>query len=202
MVLLPWLASMLLFNRDIFSEACTCMMVTKGASATGEAMVTHTDDAGGGTSDQRIIHVPAADHRRGSKRAIYPIRGSYPRWVRDDMGDGYMPHGLDEVMDQPMGYIDQVEHTFAYWTADYGLVNEMGLGMGESTTGARTVGWPVKESYGFCLLGISELTNIALERCASARCAIETMGRLAQQHGFFSEDSDYPGHPGYDDSGE
>ena len=35
----------------------------------------------------------------------------------------------------------QVEHTYAYWELNYGLVNEMGLGFAESTCGTKTVGF-------------------------------------------------------------
>lgn len=33
--------------------------------------------------------------------------------------------------------------------------------------------------------GIGELTHVALERCATARCAIDLMGSLAEEHGFY-----------------
>lgn len=34
-------------------------------------------------------------------------------------------------------------------------------------------------------LAMETLTELALERCDSARCAIETMGSLAERHGFY-----------------
>lgn len=38
---------------------------------------------------------------------------------------------------------------------------------------------------GKALLHMETLTEIALERCKTARCAIQTMGQLAEQYGFY-----------------
>ena len=43
---------------------CTTMIITKGASADGSMMVAHSDDDE--LSDQRVIYVPAADHKRAA----------------------------------------------------------------------------------------------------------------------------------------
>lgn len=68
--------------------------------------------------------------------------------------------------------------TYAYWDMDYGVQNEMGLSMAESTCTAKTAGWPATpdKPYGYNRASIEDLTKIALERCATATCAIETMG--------------------------
>ena len=43
--------------------ACTTMLVTKGASEDGSVMVAHSDDSE--LFDQRLVYVPAADHKPG-----------------------------------------------------------------------------------------------------------------------------------------
>jgi hypothetical protein len=60
--------------------------------------------------------------------------------------------------------------------------------------GAR---WGNNLPYGYNMFGIAELTKIALERCATARCAVQTMGTLAEEYGFYSEDSGDPSAPLY-----
>ena len=67
-------------------------------------------------------------------------------------------------------------------------MNEFQVGIGESTCsavfGAKAVG-----HGGSALLSVDSLSKIALERCKSARCAVETMGDLAVKHGFYGAGS-------------
>ena len=48
--------------------ACTTLLVTRGASADGSVIVAHSDD--NHLMDQRIIYVPAADHKPGAKSRL------------------------------------------------------------------------------------------------------------------------------------
>jgi dipeptidase len=104
----------------------------------------------------------------------------------------------------PIGEIPQVEETWAYWDLDYGMQNEWGLSIAESTATAMTVGWPASpdKTYGFCRVGIEDLSKIALERCKTARCAVQTMGDIAVEQGFYSADSGTPEEPAYGGSSE
>ena len=54
----------------VSAEACTVMVVTKGASADGSTMVSHSNDGRG--AEMNLIYVPAKDHPKGSKRPVYP----------------------------------------------------------------------------------------------------------------------------------
>lgn len=160
----------------------------------------HTDDAGGGTQDVRVTKVPAADHLPGTMRPVYSGYNPYPRIVSEDRGPNYRPvHG--QILSVPTGYVKQIPHTFGYWDTDYGVINEKGLAFAESTCGSRTAGWSLQDG-GFGLWGIDELTRMALERCATARCAIALMGSIAEEGGFFSADSGSTSNPGYDDTAE
>ncbi|GAB9464349.1 hypothetical protein Gpo141_00001781 [Globisporangium polare] len=194
------IAALALQNRG--AHACTMIAIGKNATVDGSTLMAHTDDAGGGAADLRLIRVPAQDHPAGAKRAVYSFFGGYPRLVSHERGPHYAPTSDDEPLTKPLGFVPQVPHTYAYFDQDYGMMNEMQLSIGESTCGARTVGWSKDLPYGSNLFGIAELSKIALERCDSARCAITTMGDLAVEHGFFSEDSGDPAAPGYIDSAE
>ncbi len=70
-------------------------------------------------------------------------------------------------------------------------MNEHGLGFAESTCAAKTVGFSPLHG-GANLLCIEELTKLALERCTSARCAVSTMGALAEQYGYFNTEVGTP----------
>lgn len=168
---------------------CTTMIITCGATVDGSMMVTHSDD--NELSDQRIIYVPAQHHAPGSLRGV--IDGStsaYPRLVSRARGPGYEMAGRPETA--LIGQIPQVAHTYAYFDGSYGIMNEHNLMMGECTNGARFQPPHVSQEQAaktgkHCRLFYSaELSRIALERCTSARDAVETMGALIDQYGYFS----------------
>ncbi|OQS01962.1 peptidase [Thraustotheca clavata] len=182
-------------------DGCTIVAVTKAASIDNTSLTAHTDDTGGGAVDLRLVHVPAMDHPPNSTRFVYGFHPGYPRLVTTTRGPMYVPLE-NQALSIPLGGIPQINHTFAYFDHDYGIMNEKQLSIAESTCSARTVGWPIDLPYGYNLFSIAELTKIALERCESARCAVQTMGDLAVKYGFYSTDSDTPEKPGYDDSAE
>ncbi|CAH0517049.1 unnamed protein product [Peronospora belbahrii] len=180
-------------------------MIAVGRNATvdGSTLVAHTDDAGFGTGDLRMVYVPAQKYEKGAMRYVYNVQPGYPRLVTNERGPEYKPKNEQEEIMTPLGEIPQVLHTYGYFEQDYGFMNEVQLSIGESTSGARTVGWPMDAgSHGHNMFGIGELTRVALERCDSARCAIQTMGDLATKYGFFSEDSGDPENPEYVNAAE
>jgi len=101
------------------------ILATKGATKDGSVIVSHSDDDE--LSDQRIIYVSAADHKPGSKRPVYYDPCSFEvatvRYVGTSRGPGYDTSGLAKT--EPLGYIDQVEHTYAYFDGNYGIMNEL-----------------------------------------------------------------------------
>ena len=76
--------------------------------------------------------------------------------------------------------------TFSYFEAAAGIANECGLMIAESTCSAIFQAEPLGFSEkGTALLCYQELTRIALEYCTTARQAIQLMGQLAEQYGFY-----------------
>ncbi len=153
-----------------------------------------------------MTHVPARDWPPGARRPVYAIRADYPRYVianEDEKQQGVQSevnnvYGPDYTASAtypdrsiydwnhsiPIGFIDQVPHTYAYTLGTYGIQNERQLSMGESTCGAIFMSKSPSEG-GSALFKLETLTEIAMERCASARCAVLLMGQLATQYGFF-----------------
>jgi dipeptidase len=165
------------------------MIFTKGATADGSMMVTHSDDDE--LSDQRIIFVPAQDHVSGSIRGVIDgTNVSYPRIVSKERGPGYETSGWPET--PLIGHIPQVRHTYAYFDGNYGIMNEHNLMFGECTNGAKyepnhVTEEEARKSGTHCRLFYSaELSRIALERCTKAREAVELMGSLIDTYGYFS----------------
>ncbi|MFQ5953061.1 MAG: dipeptidase [Candidatus Omnitrophota bacterium] len=162
--------------------ACTTILVTKGASADGSVIVSHSDDDE--LQDQRIIYVPAADHKPGSKRPVYydpcSFGGANIRYVGTSRGPGYDTPGLPKT--EPLGYIDQVPHTYAYFDANYGIMNEHQLMIGECTDGAKI---ELKPEKGKRIFYSAELSRVALERCTKARDAVKLMGELIDKYGYY-----------------
>ena len=100
--------------------ACTTILVTKGATEDGSTILASTDD--GDLGDPRIIYVPAEDYKPKSTRPIYPYRRQYPRYVGKNRGPGYELNGYKPT--KPIGYIDQIPHTYARIDYMDGILNE------------------------------------------------------------------------------
>jgi len=168
----------LLLSATLLVFSCTTIIVTKGASVDGSVMVTHTADCG--SCDFRILKVPAKDHEPGSMRPVYPFKLPYPRYVGESRGEGYNTAGFEAM--EPLGYIDQVAHTYAYIDGVYGVINEHQLAIGECTTASRMYTTP---EAGVRVFDIAALSRVAMERCTTAREAIELMGALAVEYGYY-----------------
>ena len=90
------------------AQACTNVLVSKGASADGSVMISYSADAGGSLA--HLFYLPAADHEEGE-------------WVE-----------LRTWERRPNpAKVKQVAHTYAV----YNLMNEHQLTIGETTNGGR-----------------------------------------------------------------
>ena len=183
------LALLLLVSGDV--SACTITLVTKGASADGSVFVSHSNDGFGG--DPNVVFVPAKNHKRGSLRPVYPTAAAVddmpeyncfyaPYLVAPERSDAY--NFPDKPQTKAIGYIPEVEHTYAYIDAEYLVMNEHGLMLGECTDKcAHLPEVPYKKGGG--IFYSSELGRVALERCKTAREAIELMGALIDEFGLY-----------------
>jgi dipeptidase len=71
--------------------------------------------------------------------------------------------------------------------------------MGESTCAGRfftTSAYVPAPHTGKAQVDVNTMMEVAMERCATARCAIQTMGDLATTYGFYGSD------PGNEGAGE
>ncbi|MEF2144204.1 MAG: C69 family dipeptidase [Desulfovibrionaceae bacterium] len=171
--------------------ACTTTLVGKKASVDGSVMVSHSDD---GMSDARLVYVPAKDHAPGSMRPVYYSHCALdfkPQWggtVSHRIVDGkrapaYGTSGENgDPASVPLGFIPQVAHTYAYFDANYGILNEHQVSIGECTDKAKVEAEP---EPGKRIFYSAELSRVALERSKTAREAIAIMGELIEKYGYY-----------------
>ncbi len=153
------------------SRACTIVGVGKKASVDGSVMVSHTDCG----PDSRIRVVPGRTYAEGEQAPVY--------W------------GLQEPvepLDHPreiLGYIPQVRRTFTYFRSAYSHMNEVQLGIAESSTSQRP---ELVNEKGKCeqIMSIEAAQIFALERCRTAREAVVLIGDLVTRYGFLCSSGD------------
>eukprot|EP00451_Oxyrrhis_marina_P037441 CAMPEP_0204382908 /NCGR_PEP_ID=MMETSP0469-20131031/55526_1 /ASSEMBLY_ACC=CAM_ASM_000384 /TAXON_ID=2969 /ORGANISM="Oxyrrhis marina" /LENGTH=681 /DNA_ID=CAMNT_0051375111 /DNA_START=8 /DNA_END=2053 /DNA_ORIENTATION=- len=182
-------------------DSCTTMGFAPGATEGGSTFVTHTNDCV--ECDSRFIYIPAKDWPEGSQKAITKLYHAFPREANTGRSSAYEvgenPEMAGQVSSAALGYIPQVSHTFAYYEGSYPYMNEHGLAFGEST--ASSTLWVPEPDGGSShysvnytvapgepLLGLTNLMQVALERCITARCAIQLMGDMATKYGWYGED--------------
>ena len=186
--------SLLIFTLATPAQTCTTIVVGKKASADGSVMVSHSDD---GMNDARLVYVPAKDHKPGSMRPVYYSHCALdfkPQWggtvshriVDAARAPAYATEGkngkVGDPKSVPLGYIPQVAHTYAYFDANYGIMNEHQVSIGECTDKAKVTPEP---EPGKRIFYSAELSRVALERSKTAREAIEIMGELITKYGYY-----------------
>lgn len=182
-------------HSDWFKEHDRCTTIAVGPRAGSEgSMATHTADCL--DCDFRINKVPAKNWIPNIMRPTYQYKGNYPQTINKDRGETWQPSNLQGTKEQLQawgessimtGHLPQVEHTFALVEAGYGIMNEHQVAIGESTCAAKFWAAPTSAG-GKAMLEVRELSQLALERTRSAREAIQLMGSLAVEYGFYAAD--------------
>jgi len=168
-------AVILAFNVKTFSqdksdwqggvpEGCTTITVGKSATTDGSVITSHTDDSHKTRSWMDII--PAKDHKAEDVAIMYK------RTSTDSLAMPAYKH-------TPIGKIPQVNHTYQFVNTAYPSMNEHQLAIGESTFGGRD---ELQSDEG--LIDCQRLCQLMLERCTTARQAIQTADELTKKYGW------------------
>ena len=164
-------AALLLILSAYGAIACTTTGVTRGATNSGKVLSSQSND-GDGVSDTRLFKVPPMDHPPNSQRPVFPYIGDYPRFVGTARGSNNYMKEPGMVETKPMGYIPQVPHTHGFYDGYFGLLNDQGLGIAESTCSSRIVGATSRAAGGAGLWYTDELSRVAMERLDNAKEAV------------------------------
>jgi dipeptidase len=145
-------------------EGCTTITVGKKASFDGSVMTSHTDDSHRTRAWMDIT--PSKKHKKGSKFSLYE------RTAYDSLRMPTYQH-------TKIGEIDQVDRTFQFVNTAYPCMNEKQLAIGESTFGGREELFSKK-----CLIDCQRLEQLMLQRCTTARQAIQLADELLMKYGW------------------
>lgn len=161
---------------------CTAILITKEASSDGSVMVAHSDD--GRMLDPRIIYVAAQDFTNQARRYIYSNNDfNFPRYVGKDFSPSFAIKGYKTS--EPLGYISQAKHTYAYLEGSTPLMNEKQVIFGETACEAKAMFTFITPQPGERIMDFATLTRIAAERCDSAVASIKLMGELGEKYGYY-----------------
>ena len=147
-----------------YADGCTSITVGKAATIDGSVITSHTDDS----------------HRTRSWMNVVPAR----RYDTDATCTMYKRVACDSFAmptygHLPIGEIPQVEETHQFLNTAYPSMNQYQLGIGESTFGGRD---ELQSDSG--LIDCQRLCRLMLERCKTAREAIELAGELTGKYGW------------------
>jgi dipeptidase len=151
---------------------CTAIMVGKNATVDGSVITSHT----GCCPECRVHCIPAQTFKKGTMAPVYYglINVENVKRPLDDYG-------------KIIGYIPQVEKTHAYFHTGYPQMNEYQLAIGESTLSQKD---ELKLEYGMGkqIMTIEQAQLFALQRCKTAREAINLITSLVEKYGFLPSD--------------
>lgn len=187
---------------------CTALAIDGGATENGAGFAVENTDCD--NCDFRLAFVPPRNHSEGERRDIYMHGSAYPRWVGHGRGEIYLPKD-GETAFVPWAHIPEVPRTFGYYESISPLMNDQGLGIGESSCSAMLQN-KAPDSTGervtpVGILDAMSLMQLALERCVTSRCAVDVMGELAEEYGYLPFTGEptasiFNGRPMWSDSGE
>jgi dipeptidase len=147
-----------------YPDGCTSVTVGKAATIDGSVITSHTDDSHRTRSWMDIV--PAARYSGNATTTMYK------RVACDSFA-------MPAYCHIPIGEIPQVKETYQFLNTAYPSMNEHQLGIGESTFGGRE---ELQSEAG--LIDCQRLCRLMLERCKTAREAIEMAGELTAQYGW------------------
>lgn len=153
---------------------CTDIMVGKKATVDGSVINSHT----GACSDSRVHVVPARTYKKGT---MAPVYWGMVFFGRDDERAGLPVGNYGKVI----GEIPQVERTYVYFHTGYSQFNEHQLAIGESTLSQKEeLKTYYVEGISQQIMTIEQAQVFALERCITAREALELITSLVEKYGF------------------
>ncbi len=147
-----------------FPEGCTSITCGKDATEDGSVITSHTDDSHRTRSS--VMIEPPRQHTKGSTMTMYK---------RTYCDTTIMP----SYAHVPIGSIPQVSETYGFINSAYPCLNQYQLAIGESTFGGRDT---LQSDAG--LIDCQRLCRIMLERCKTAREAIQLAGVLLKKYGW------------------
>ncbi len=150
--------------KNGFPEGCTSITSGKNANTDGSVIKSHTDDSHRTRSWMDIV--PAKKH---------PGNATTPMYKRSSCDSFAMPTYKHEKI----GEIPQVKKTYGFINTAYPCMNTQQLAIGESTFGGRK---ELQSDKG--LIDCQRLAQLMLERCKTAREAIQMAGELTQKYGW------------------
>lgn len=156
MKILKYAALSTLMLGAVAIEADACTNLIAGKKATTDGSVLMTYAADSHNLYGMLTNKLAADHPKGAMRKV----------VEWDTG-------------KPLGEIPEVAHTYNV----VGNINEHQVAIGESTWGGHK---ELQDTTGRSIIDYGSLMQIALERSASAREAIDVMTDLVDKYGYAS----------------
>ncbi|UCE18111.1 MAG: C69 family dipeptidase [Gemmatimonadota bacterium] len=148
-------------------DGCTTITIGRKASKEGWVTTSHTCDSHRTRSWLDIM--PAKNHKKGAPVTL----------VKRTNEDSLAMPAYTHV---PVGEIPQVEHTHGFINTAYPCMNDHQLAIGESTFGGRK---SLHSEQG--LIDCQQLVQLMLERCTTAREAIQLAGDLTKEYGYIDE---------------